>query len=101
MVVKDDDYKVAFVTLVKGLCYYTIINSFQTFNLLMCMNFTRYLFYISQGDNQTFTFPDIYSAEKMEETLKDDQKTLESMKAGFQRIKDVAKTKPGLPGWFS
>lgn len=83
-VVKDDDIKYAYVTLVRMLRFVDVF-------------FFRLIF---QPRDQKFEFPNLYP-EKAEAERKDEEKrSLEAAKQQHKAVMQKMKDKPGLPAWL-
>jgi large subunit ribosomal protein L23 len=86
-VVKDEDAKIAYVTLVSGL----------RIALLSCNVRISFMF---QPKDVQFKFPDLFP-ETAEKRREDDRKSLDDAKKGFKEFLDRNKNRPGTPGWYS
>lgn len=86
-VVKDDDIKYAYVTLVK-----------LYFCFFFCSNIDRR--FALQPKDQKFEFPNLYP-EKIEAERKDEeQRSITAAKKQHLEFTEKMKHKQGLPGWF-
>lgn len=85
-VIKRDDSKIAYVTLVRIPCT-TPIPSW----LLILLSF--------QPKDQKFVFPDMF--EKASDSKEEHEKSLKETKDNYKKFLDRTKSRPGAPGWFS
>lgn len=85
-VIKRDDSKIAYVTLVR-IPSTTPIPSW----LLILLSF--------QPKDQKFVFPDMF--EKASDSKEEHEKSLKETKDNYKKFLDRTKSRPGAPGWFS
>lgn len=88
-IIKDDDVKYAFVTLVRFHCL--------SIKYLVIRKINQFLF---QPENEKFVFPDIFPETETTKMDRESQKMKES-KNSFREFLDKNKKRTGLPGWFS
>lgn len=85
-VIKRDDSKIAYVTLVRMTSGFT--------------NKTAYLYSLPlQPKDQKFVFPDLF--EKASDSKEEHEKSLKETKDNYKKFLERTKTRPGAPGWYS
>lgn len=86
-VIKKDDTKLAYVTLVRWKAPFHILS------------LTNYLSDTFQPKDQKFEYPNMF--DKASDAKEEHEKSLRETKDNYKRFLDRTKARPGAPGWFS